>query len=70
MQQHVLVFKSVTFLQIQQIIDRILKVCIKIDNVSHSYNQYDQAFSLIIIYHSDVKLADDFFDSIVSRKEK
>lgn len=70
MQQHVLVFKSVTFLQIQQIIDRILKVCIKIDNVSHSYNQYDQAFSLIIIYHSDVELADDFFDSIVSRKEK
>ena len=69
MQQHVLIFESVTLSQIQQIIDRILKVCIKIDNVSHSYNQYDQAYSLIIMYQSDVKLADDFFDSIVNRKE-
>lgn len=69
MQQHVLIFESVTLSQIQQIIDRILKVCIKIDNVSHSYNQYDQAYSLIIMYHSDVKLTDDFFDLIVNRKE-
>lgn len=69
MQQHVLIFESVTLSQIQQIIDRILKVCIEINSISHSYNQYDQAYSLVIMYHSDVKLADDFFDSIVNRKE-
>ena len=69
MQQHVLIFESVTLSQIQQIIGRIIKVCIEIDSISHSYNQYDQAYSLIIMYHGDVKLADDLFDSIVNRKE-
>lgn len=64
MQQHTLIFESVTLSEIQQIIDRIHKVCIEIDSISHSYNQYDQAYSLIIMYHSDVKLVDDFFDSI------